>query len=132
MPLKPPLRLAMFGPICHTGGSSAMALFGVVEEWLRAGHEIDFYSPGAFIDPERLVSWDTFRYTSRRSRPVEVPRADGLRAPSLASQRRAPRRDPRGPLERAATRSSASLTRPTSSPASARSTRAARTTPSSR
>lgn len=40
-----------------------MALFGVVEEWLRAGHEIDFFSPGDFIDPSRLVSWPGFRYT---------------------------------------------------------------------
>ena len=54
----------MFGPICRTGGSSAQALFGVVEEWLRAGHELDFFSPGSYIDPERLVTWKNFRYTS--------------------------------------------------------------------
>jgi glycosyltransferase involved in cell wall biosynthesis len=41
-----------------------MALFGVVDEWLRAGHEIDFFSPGTWIKPERLENWPGFRYTS--------------------------------------------------------------------
>lgn len=57
------MRLAMFGPICHTGGSSAMSLYDVVEEWLRSGHEIDFYSLGSWIDPAGLVAWPRFRYT---------------------------------------------------------------------
>ncbi len=58
----PRLRLAMFGPICHTGGSSAMALFQLVREWLRVGHEIHFYSTGRWIDPADLVLWPNFRY----------------------------------------------------------------------
>jgi glycosyltransferase involved in cell wall biosynthesis len=68
-----PLRLAAAGPINHHGGSSAAALFCVVDEWLRAGHEVDFFSPGNFIDPARLVQWRNFRYFS-----VELARWKGF------------------------------------------------------
>jgi glycosyltransferase involved in cell wall biosynthesis len=64
MQSRKPLRLALFGTICHTGGSSAMALFGVVEQWLRAGMQIDFFSPGNFIDPDRLANHPGFHYTA--------------------------------------------------------------------
>jgi glycosyltransferase involved in cell wall biosynthesis len=58
------LRLAMFGPICHDGASSAKALFDVTREWLRAGHAVDFFSPGTWIDPADLLELPGFRYTA--------------------------------------------------------------------
>ena len=65
---SPPLRLAMFGPICATGASSAKSLFDVVHEWVKAGHQIDFFSLGTWIDPAWLVDYPNFRYT-----PVPLP-----------------------------------------------------------
>jgi glycosyltransferase involved in cell wall biosynthesis len=58
----------MFGPICATGASSAKSLFDVVHEWVKAGHQIDFFSLGTWIDPAWLVDYPNFRYT-----PVPLP-----------------------------------------------------------
>jgi glycosyltransferase involved in cell wall biosynthesis len=66
------MRLAMYGPICATGGSSAQGLFDVVVSWLRSGHEIDFFTPGSFIDPAGLVAFSNFRFT-RVPFPRETP-----------------------------------------------------------
>jgi glycosyltransferase involved in cell wall biosynthesis len=56
------MRLAMYGPICATGGSSAQGLFDVVTSWLKRGHEIDFFTPGTFVDPAGLVAFPNFRF----------------------------------------------------------------------
>src|ERR1700734_995538 len=68
------LRLAVYGPISAAGGSTATAFFRLVEAWLRAGHTIDFYSPGTWIDPAHLVDSPRFQY-----RPIDLARRKRVR-----------------------------------------------------
>ena len=56
-----PLRLALYGSIHASSGSMATAFFAIVREWLRAGHALDLYSPGGYVDPADLVEWPRFR-----------------------------------------------------------------------
>jgi glycosyltransferase involved in cell wall biosynthesis len=58
------MRLAVYGPISARGGSTATAFFHLVEAWLRAGHEIDLFSPGTWIDPAHLLGTSGFRYVA--------------------------------------------------------------------
>jgi glycosyltransferase involved in cell wall biosynthesis len=45
-----------------------------MEAWLRAGHTLDFYSPGTWIDPMHLTSAPGFRYV-----PVDLARRKRVR-----------------------------------------------------
>ncbi len=64
-----PLRIALYGSIHHSAGSMATTFFNIVREWLRAGHEVDLYSPGTYLDPADLTEWPNLRYVS-----VVIPR----------------------------------------------------------
>ncbi|HEY2509380.1 MAG TPA: glycosyltransferase family 4 protein [Polyangiaceae bacterium] len=64
-----PMRLSVFGWICGYGASMALSFFQMVDAWLEAGHEVDLYSPGTFVDAHTLVRWPRFRYLPHRISP---------------------------------------------------------------
>jgi glycosyltransferase involved in cell wall biosynthesis len=59
-----PLRLALYGAIHATSGSSATSFFALAREWLRQGHMLDLYSPGHYLEPADLTEWPNFRFIS--------------------------------------------------------------------
>jgi glycosyltransferase involved in cell wall biosynthesis len=69
-----PLRLAVYGPISARGGSTSAAFFLLVQAWLQAGNDVDFYSTGAWLDLKPLLGAPGFRYF-----PVKLPRWEWLR-----------------------------------------------------
>jgi glycosyltransferase involved in cell wall biosynthesis len=82
------LRLAVYGPISAHSGSMATALFRLAEALLRAGHEIDLYSPSTWIDPAYLLGRPRFRYIpvdlAQRKRVRELTPSFLPRLPRLA------------------------------------------------
>ena len=65
------LRIACSGVVGYEHGSVASASFEVLQELLRRGHEIDFFSKRSFVYPERLMDHRGFAY-----RECAQPRLD--------------------------------------------------------
>jgi len=69
----PRLRIACSGVVGAEDGSVASAGFEVLQELLRRGHEVDFFSKRTYVYPERLVAHPGFTYTD-----CDQPRLDSL------------------------------------------------------
>jgi glycosyltransferase involved in cell wall biosynthesis len=87
------MRLAVYGPISASGGSTATAFFRLVETWVNAGHAVDFYSPGTWINVDRLLARPGFRYFA-----VELARSKQVREFTPASLPTVPRKALEGAL----------------------------------